>query len=103
MPQSIFMFGTRYTPLEFAHSVCKEKEWVAMTSFTHHPFYQRFALEVPDNRYHSTFLNVPIDTLMARIEQSVRRGHPSAGRATSANRASTGRQDSPNCPTRPKR
>lgn len=76
MPQSIFMFGTRYTPLEFAHSVCKEKEWVAMTSFTHHPFYQRFALEVPDNRYHSTFLNVPIDTLMARIEQSVRRGHP---------------------------
>jgi len=59
MPQSIFMFGTRYTPLEFAHSVCKEKEWVAMTSFTHHPFYQRFALEVPTTATIAPFSTCP--------------------------------------------
>ncbi len=76
VPQSVYLLGTRYTPLEFTHSVCRDDEWVAMTSFTHHPFYQRCVLEVPDNRYHSAFLNVPIDTLMAKIEQSVRKGHP---------------------------
>lgn len=76
LPQSVFMNGVRYTPLEFAHSVCRDNEWVAMTSFTHHPFYQRCVLELPDNRYHSTFVNVPIDTLMSRIERSLLQGHP---------------------------
>lgn len=75
-PQSLFMLGVRYTPLEFAHSVCRDREWMAMTSFAHHPYYKRCVLELPDNRFHSTFLNVPIDTLMARVEQSVRAGHP---------------------------
>lgn len=76
LPRSVFMLGVRYTPLEFAHSVCRENEWVAMTSFTHHPFFQRCVLELPDNRYHSTFVNVPLDTLMERMERSLRQGHP---------------------------
>lgn len=76
LPRHVFMLGARYTPLEFAHSVCGDNEYVALTSFTHHPYYQRFALELPDNRYHSEFLNVPLDTLIDRVEQSIRHGHP---------------------------
>lgn len=76
LPRQVFMLGARYTPLEFAHSVCADGEYVALTSFTHHPYYQRFALELPDNRYHCQFLNVPLDTLIARVEQSLRHGHP---------------------------
>ena len=76
IPQQVFLYRATYTPQEFARSVCKDNEYLALTSFTHHPFGTYFPLEVPDNYFHNTFLNVPIDTLMHRIEQSVRSGHP---------------------------
>ena len=76
LPKQVFMLGALYTPLEFAHSVCTDDEYVALTSFTHHPYGQRFPLEVPDNYFHDTFLNVPLDTMMNRIVQSLRSGHP---------------------------
>lgn len=76
MPKIVFMLGAEYTPLEFAHSVYKHDEFTAFTSFTHHPFNQKFALEVPDNLMHDEFLNIPIDTLMSRVEHSLRSGHP---------------------------
>lgn len=76
LPKQVFMLGALYTPLEFAHSVCTDDEYVALTSFTHHPYGQRFPLEVPDNYFHNTFLNVPLDTMMNRIVQSLRSGHP---------------------------
>ncbi len=75
LPRIIAMYGMTYTPLEFAHSVCLPGDYVAITSFTHHPFGERFALETPDNRFHDTFLNVPIDTLMALTVRSLRSGH----------------------------
>lgn len=73
---SVFFLGARYTPLEFAHSVCRDDEYEALTSFTHHPFGARFVLEVADNRYHDAFLNVPADTLLSRVRASLRAGHP---------------------------
>lgn len=76
LPNQVFMLGALYTPLEFAHSVCTDDEYIALTSFTHHPYGQRFPLEVPDNYFHNTFLNVPLDTMMNRIVQSLRSGHP---------------------------
>ena len=76
LPNQVFMLGALYTPLEFAHSVCTDDEYVALTSFTHHPYGQRFPLEVPDNYFHNTFLNVPLDTMMNRIVQSLRARHP---------------------------
>lgn len=76
LPRIIAMLGAEYTPLEFAHSVCRKDEYVAMTSFTHHPFYQWFVLETPDNKNNDQFYNVPIDTLMQSMERSIRAGHP---------------------------
>lgn len=76
LPLHVFMLSAEYTPLEFAHSVCRRDEYTALTSFTHHPFGQSFAIEVPDNLYADTCLNVPIDTLMQRIDRSLRTGHP---------------------------
>ena len=75
-PKFVFMGGAEYTPLEFAHSVCRDDEYESLTSFSHHPFGKRYVLEVPDNRYHDTYLNVRIDTLMNMIERSLRKGHP---------------------------
>ncbi|MFC2514748.1 MAG: C1 family peptidase [Prevotella melaninogenica] len=76
LSKQVFMLGALYTPLEFTHSVCTDDEYLALTSFTHHPYGQRFPLEVPDNYYHNTFLNVPLDTMMNLIVQSLRAGHP---------------------------
>lgn len=74
-PRNVYMLGARYTPQEFARSVCAPGEYVALTSFTHHPFYTRFVLEVPDNWEHNEFYNIPLDTLMSVVERAVRRGH----------------------------
>ena len=74
--QQIHMLGAEYTPLEFAHSVCYPEEYVALTSFTHHPFREYFSLEVADNQMHDEFLNIPIDELMQHIQQAIENGHP---------------------------
>lgn len=75
LPQHVYMFGATYTPLEFAHSVCRRDDYEALTSFSHHPFGKPFVLEMPDNRMVDAFQNVPIDTLMARIDHSLRLRH----------------------------
>lgn len=76
LPLKVYMLGAEYTPEEFAHSVCMRGEYMAMTSFTHHPFGETFVLEVPDNYSDEQFYNVPIDVMMRRIETSLRQGHP---------------------------
>ena len=76
MPRYVHMLGAEYTNGEFGRSVCMTDEWVALTSFTHHPYGMRFQLEVPDNVMDDTFLNVPLDTLMAIIDRSLSNGHP---------------------------
>lgn len=75
VPRYVFMLGAEYTTLEFAHSVYREGEYEALTSFTHHPFGSRFALESADNKMSDEFLNVPLDTLMQRIEHALHTGH----------------------------
>ena len=65
-----------YTPLEFAHSVCYPEEYVSLTSFTHHPYREYFALEIPDNRQHDSYLNLPLDEMMLHIQKAIENGHP---------------------------
>lgn len=67
VPHRVYMLGAEYTPLEFAHSVCREGEYVAMTSFTHKPFDEMVELDLPDNTAGCRFMNVPVDTLIAKM------------------------------------
>ena len=76
LPRNVYMLGAEYTPEQFAHSVCMRGEYMPLTSFTHHPFDETFAIEVPDNYSDELFYNVPIDIMMKRIERSLRAGHP---------------------------
>ena len=82
LPNQVFMLGALYTPLEFAHSVCTDDEYIALTSFKHHPYGQRFPLEVPDNYFHNTFINVPLDTMMNRMFRVYVQDILCAGKAT---------------------
>lgn len=74
-PHNVYLYGAQYTPLEFSHSVCQRDDYIAVTSFTHIPFYEDVVLDVPDNDAGFKFYNVPIDTLMTRIEDAVMAGY----------------------------
>ena len=50
-------------------------DYVELTSFTHHPFYTWFALEVCDNWRGSQSYNVPIDELMAVLDNALENGY----------------------------
>ncbi len=75
LPPSLFMLGVGYTPRQFAESIYLEGDYVALTSFTHHPFGKAFVMESADNRMLDTFRNVPLDSLMNTIVRSLRHGH----------------------------
>jgi bleomycin hydrolase len=70
--------GKEYTPLTFAKEVLKfdPNDYVTITSFTHHPFYQNFALEIPDNFLLSApYLNVPLDELIGIARNTIEKGY----------------------------
>ena len=74
-PRFVFMLGAQYTPQEFARSVCKPGEYIALTCDDSKPYNEESELEVPDNWTHEHYLNIPIDTLMMKTERAVRMHH----------------------------
>lgn len=68
--------GKDYTPETFAREVVKfnVKDYVNITSFTHHPFYEQFVLEVPDNHANGSFYNVPLEELIGVTKRAVDKG-----------------------------
>ena len=74
-PKWVFMLGAQYTPQEFARSVCKPGEYVALISDDSKPYYETSELEVPDNWTHELYLNIPMDSLLAKTERSVSSHH----------------------------
>ena len=77
-PHLVFLYSMEYTPQEFAESVSLPGEWIALTSFSHHPYFTSFPLEIPDNRQQHTSLNLPLDSLLSAIDHSLDAHHPVA-------------------------
>jgi len=50
-------------------------DYVNITSFTHHPFYSQFVLEVPDNFSNGQFYNLPLNELMQCLNYSIQQGY----------------------------
>ena len=50
-------------------------DYVSITSFTHHPFYTQFMLEVPDNWLFGTMYNLPLDEMMAVVDNALANGY----------------------------
>ncbi len=78
VPHFVFMLSCEYTPGEFARSVCRAHEYEGITSVMHHRYFEDVDLELADNYYHDTFLNLPLDTLVARVDRCLLSGHPVA-------------------------
>lgn len=75
-PKNVFLLGAKYTPLEFAHSVCAPDEYISLTSFPDSPYYQKIDVPIPDNWEHNRLLNVPLDTLRKHVNRALKRRHP---------------------------
>jgi len=74
VPRYVFMSGMEYTPLEFSHSVCAPGEYRLLTSFSHHPYNEDIALEIPDNWEQHKFYNVSLDTLVQKVVEAIKSG-----------------------------
>lgn len=65
-----------YTPAEFRDKFgLNPNDYVEISSYTHHPFYKPFVLEVPDNWAHEHYYNLPIDELVETMKYSLKQGY----------------------------
>jgi aminopeptidase C len=68
--------GKEYTPQSFVQSLgLRIDDYVSLTSFTHHPFYTSFPIEVPDNWRWSYSYNIPLDELLQVIDNSIEKSY----------------------------
>lgn len=75
-PESFEYEGKSYTPQSFVESLgLNPDDYVSITSYTHHPFYTRFALEVPDNWRMDQMYNVPMEDMMRIIDNAISNGY----------------------------
>lgn len=76
LPETFTYKGHEYTPQSYAASLPIDPDgYVALTSFTHHPFYEKFVFEVPDNWLWAEYTNVPLDELKAVVDNALRNGY----------------------------
>jgi bleomycin hydrolase len=77
-PPETFMFQEKqYTPKTFADEVLhfRASDYITITSFTHHPFYKPFILEIPDNFLNGSFYNIPLEEMLSLTERAVDLGY----------------------------
>jgi len=77
IPEKFEWQGKEYTPRTFADELVglNTDDYYYFTSYTHHPFYEPFVLEVPDNWTWSRYINVPIGEMVGMIDNSINNGY----------------------------
>lgn len=75
-PQNFTVGGVTYTPESWRDALkFNPDDYVTLTSFTHHPFYTKFAIEVADNWRWDEAYNLPVDEFMEVLENAVNNGY----------------------------
>ncbi len=75
-PETFTYEGKEYTPKTFCESLgINLNDYVSITSYTHHPFYTSFAVEVQDNWRFPLSYNLPMDEMMQVIDNAVNKGY----------------------------
>lgn len=76
LPKTFRWNGKEYTPKSYAKEMgLNPDDYVSLTSYTHHPFYSKFILEIPDNWRWSESYNLPIDELMEVMDKAIDKGY----------------------------
>ena len=68
--------GVKYTPKSFVKDYLKldPNDYVSLTSYTHHPFYSSFILEIQDNWRWASSYTLPLDEFMRVMDEAVKNG-----------------------------
>ena len=75
-PENFVYQGKTYTPKTFAASLgLNWNDYVTFTSYTHHPFWTQFAVEVQDNWRFPLSWNVPIEEISKIIDNAIMNGY----------------------------
>lgn len=75
-PENFTYEGQSYTPQSFAQSLGLDwDDYITFTSYTHHPWYSKFAVEVQDNWRWAQSYNVPIEDLTRIIDNAIMNGY----------------------------
>lgn len=79
LPETFTFEGKTYTPKSYAESLnLNPEDYISFTSFTHHPFYKAFPLEVADNWLWGYMYNVPMEEMKAVVDNAIDNGYPVA-------------------------
>lgn len=75
-PKEFTVNGVKYNPLSYAKSLgLNMDDYVSLTSYTHHPFYSTFALEISDNWRWSESYNLPLDEFLRIFDYAINNGY----------------------------
>ena len=75
LPATFTYKGKEYTPKTFAESLgLNMDDYIELTSFTHHPYYVKFDVEVPDNWEHQLMYNLPLDEMIETVDYALNNG-----------------------------
>ncbi len=75
-PKTFTYEGKTYTPKSFAASLgLNMDDYITFTSYTHHPFWTQFVVEVQDNWRWPLSWNVPIEDLCKIIDNAIYNGY----------------------------
>ena len=75
-PEKFTYNGKEYTPKSFYESLgLNADDYISLTSYTHHPFYEPFVLEIQDNWRWATSYNLPIDEFMQVFDNAIMEGY----------------------------
>ena len=76
MPQKFTYNGKDYTPKSYAESLGLNKnDFISFTSFTHHPFYEKMVIDVPDNWRWTKSYNIPLDEMLEIMDYAIENGY----------------------------
>ena len=76
LPETFKYEGKSYTPMSFAQYLgLNADDYISITSYTHHPFYEPFVVEVQDNWRWAQSYNLPLDEFMECMDYAVRQGY----------------------------
>ena len=75
-PEKFTFEGKEYTPKSFMSTLgLNLDDYVSITSYTHHPFYTTFAVEVQDNWRFPQSYNLPMEEMMEIIDNAIEQGY----------------------------
>ena len=76
VPETFTYKGKTYTPRSYEQSLgLNFDDYMAFTSFTHHPFYKPFMLEVSDNWLWGSYENVQMNELEDIVDNAINHGY----------------------------